>query len=78
MHTMRRRAQVLLLEDLLCCDLTGASGGRAGVLKQQWAKKGRTLVLADMIIAAIALEHGCSLMTDNRKDFPMEFDLPES
>jgi predicted nucleic acid-binding protein len=42
------------------------------------AKKGRTLVLADMIIAAIGLEHGCSLMTDNRKDFPMEFDLPES
>ena len=69
-----------LLGVLDCHDLTGASGRRAGVLKQQWARKGRTLALADMIVAAIALERGCSLMTDNRKDFPMEelemFDLP--
>lgn len=41
-------------------------------MKQQWSKKGRTLALADMIVATIALEHGCTLMTDNRKDFPME------
>ncbi len=51
---------------------TGTSGRRAGALKQQWSKKGRTLELVDMIVAAIALEHGCILMTDNRKDFPME------
>jgi predicted nucleic acid-binding protein len=24
-----------------------------------------------MIVAATALAHGCSLMTDNRKDFPL-------
>jgi predicted nucleic acid-binding protein len=70
-----------LLGALDCYDLTGASGRRAGTLKQQWARKGRTLALADMIIAAIALERDCSLITDNRKDFPMEelekFDLPE-
>jgi predicted nucleic acid-binding protein len=63
-----------------CYDLTGTSARRAGFLKQQWAKKGRTLALADMIVAAIALERGCTLMTDNSKDFPMEeldkFDLP--
>jgi predicted nucleic acid-binding protein len=33
-----------------------------------------------MIVAAIALDRGCTLMTDNRKDFPMEeldkFNLP--
>jgi predicted nucleic acid-binding protein len=71
-----------LLGVLDCYDLTGTSGRRAGVLKQQWARKGRTLALADMIVAAIALERGCSLMTDNRRDFPMEelemFDLPVS
>jgi predicted nucleic acid-binding protein len=70
-----------LLGALDCHDLTGSSGRRAGALKQQWSRKGRTLALADMIIAAIALERGCTLMTDNRKDFPMEelrkFDLPE-
>jgi predicted nucleic acid-binding protein len=68
-----------LLGALDCYELTGTSGRRAGTLKQQWSKKGRTLALADMIVAAIALERGCTLMTDNRKDFPMEelnkFDL---
>jgi predicted nucleic acid-binding protein len=75
-----RRTEALL-SALDCYDLTGSSGRRAGALKQQWAAKGRTLALADMIVAAIALENGCTLMTDNRKDFPMEelpkFDLPE-
>jgi predicted nucleic acid-binding protein len=71
-----------LLGALDCYDLTGRSGRRAGALKQQWSKKGRTLALADMIVAAIAFERGYTLMTDNRKDFPMEeldkFDLPEN
>jgi predicted nucleic acid-binding protein len=70
-----------LLGALDCYDLTGSSGRCAGALKQQWSRKGRTLALADMIVAAIALEHGFTLMTDNRKDFPMEelrkFDLRE-
>jgi predicted nucleic acid-binding protein len=69
-----------LLSVLDCYDLTGTSARHAGALKQQWAQKGRTLALADMIVAAIALQRGCTLMTDNRKDFPMEelskFDLP--
>jgi predicted nucleic acid-binding protein len=69
-----------LLGALDCYDLTGTTGRRAGALKQHWARKGRTLTLADMIVAAIALERGCTLMTDNRKDFPMQeldkFDLP--
>jgi predicted nucleic acid-binding protein len=68
-----------LLSALDCYELTGSSGQCAGALKQKWSKKGRTLTLADMIVAAVALEHGCTLMTDNRKDFPMEelekFDL---
>jgi predicted nucleic acid-binding protein len=41
------------------------------MLKSGWARKGRTLSLPDAIIAAIAIENECSLMTDNRKDFPM-------
>jgi predicted nucleic acid-binding protein len=68
------------LDALDCYDLTAASAERAGSLKQQWARKGCILALADMIVAAIALDQGCTLMTDNRKDFPMEeldqFDLP--
>jgi len=45
-------------------------------------EKRGTLTRADMIVAAIALELGCTLITDNRKDFPMEeldiFDLPKA
>jgi predicted nucleic acid-binding protein len=56
---------------LECYELTRIAARQAGTLKSQWARKGRTLALADTIVAAIALEHGCILMTDNRKDFPM-------
>ena len=59
------------LDSLGCRDLTASSGRLAGMLKNTWARKGRTLSLADAIIAAIAIEKECSLMTDNRKDFPM-------
>jgi predicted nucleic acid-binding protein len=62
-------------------ELTGAAARVAGTLKRKWAGKGRTLTLADTVIAAIALEHDCMLVTDNRKDFPMPelhlYPLPE-
>jgi predicted nucleic acid-binding protein len=52
----------------------------AGSLRYAWARQGRTLALADMIVAATALEYGMQVMTDNRKDFPVPelklFDLP--
>ena len=59
------------LDSLECHDLTASSGRLAGMLKNVWARKGRTLSLTDTIIAAIAIENDCSLVTDNRKDFPM-------
>lgn len=59
------------LSSLDCYPLTGAIARRAGSLKSAWAQKGRTLSLAGMMVAATALEHGLSLMTDNRKDFPL-------
>jgi predicted nucleic acid-binding protein len=59
------------LSSLDCYPLTGAIARRAGSLKSAWAQKGRTLSLADMMVAATALEHGLALMTDNRKDFPL-------
>jgi hypothetical protein len=51
--------------------MTAAIARRAGSLKSAWAQKGKTLSLADMIVAATVLEHGLALMTDNRKDFPL-------
>lgn len=43
----------------------------AGLLKNEWARKGQTLSVPDVLIAATALVHSLVLMTDNRKDFPM-------
>jgi predicted nucleic acid-binding protein len=46
-------------------------GRYAGLLKNEWARLGRTLSAPDVVIAATALVHKLVLMTDNRKDFPM-------
>jgi len=65
-----RRTEALL-GVLDCYDLTEARGGKRERSKHM-EQKGRTLALADTIVAAIALERSCTLMTDNLKDFPME------
>lgn len=61
--------------------ITATAAENAGRMKNQWSRKGRTLTLADMIIAATTIEQGCELVTDNGKDFPMpelrRLDLPE-
>jgi predicted nucleic acid-binding protein len=59
------------LSSLDCYPITGAIAHRAGSRKSTWAHNGRTLSLADMMVAATAIENGLSLMTDNRKDFPL-------
>lgn len=60
--------------------LSSRSARLAGEMKNRWSRKGRTLTLADAIVAAVAIEQGCQLLTDNRKDFPMPeiqlYDLP--
>ena len=43
----------------------------AGKLKREWQSRGKTLTLSDTIIAAIAIESGSTLLTDDRRDFPM-------
>jgi predicted nucleic acid-binding protein len=60
-----------LLSGLEVYELTGTSARLAGRLKNTWAKRGHTLTLADTIVAAIAIDRGCALLTDNRKDLPM-------
>ena len=60
-----------LLSGLESYELSGSAARLAGRLKSIWARKGRTLALADTIVAAIAIERDSSLLTDNRKDFPM-------
>ena len=59
------------LSSLHCYPTSGAIARRAGSLKAAYAREGQTLALADMVVAATALEHGLTLMTDNRRDFPL-------
>jgi predicted nucleic acid-binding protein len=60
-----------LLAALECHELTGDAGRMAGKFIQQWRQRGRTLELPDTLIAAISIGKKCTLLTDNRKDFPM-------
>lgn len=43
----------------------------AGELKREHRRKGITLNLGDVIIAAVAIHNQLTLLTDNLKDFPM-------
>src|ERR1700687_1582917 len=43
----------------------------AGLLKNELARRGRTISATDVLIGATALAHKLILMTDNQKDFPM-------
>jgi predicted nucleic acid-binding protein len=43
----------------------------AGEFKRDYARKGTTLNLDDVIIAAVAVHNELTLLTDNTKDFPM-------
>jgi len=45
---------------------------RAGLLKGDYARRGFTLPLADVLIAAVALTHHLPLLTDNVRHFPMK------
>jgi predicted nucleic acid-binding protein len=53
----------------------------AGDLKCRFARKGVTLAVADVSIAAVAIYHNLTLLTDNLKHYPMAdihlFPLPK-
>ena len=61
-------------------DTSSAIARQAGRLRFDWARQGVTLSVADTLLAATAMEYGLTLITDNRKHFPMPelaiYDLP--
>ena len=52
--------------------ITVPAARSAGELKREHRRKGITLNLGDVIIAAVALSNQLILLTDNVKDFPMK------
>jgi predicted nucleic acid-binding protein len=81
MRTTEARDTEELLNSLEYFDLGRGAAMRAGLLKGIWARKGVTLELPDVLIAAVAIEHDLAFATDNRKHYPMPelrlIDLPE-
>jgi predicted nucleic acid-binding protein len=65
------KATEALLRSLDFYEVTWDIARRAGELKSEWAERGHTIAVPDVTIAAVALEHGLTLVTDNRKHFPM-------
>jgi predicted nucleic acid-binding protein len=52
-------------------DIEREAARKAGELRLEWQRKGRTLSLPDAMIGAVALSGGFVLATDNIKHFPM-------
>jgi len=72
---MRPKEQVAtqeLLASLQHFPIAPPAARLAGELKRDYARKGITLNLGDVIIAAVAIHHELTLLTDNVKDFRME------
>ncbi len=59
------------LRELDYIGITPEAARKAGRLKFEWKAKGHTLSLADTLVAAIALEGGLALATDNVRHYPM-------
>lgn len=58
-----------VLADIDVFPVTTEIAQRGGLLVVAQRKRGLTVKLGDMIVAATALEHGLTLVTDNLKDF---------
>jgi len=59
------------MQSLLFLAITEDIAEQAGRLKAQYRKRGRTLSFQDASIAAVCIAYGCTLVTENVKDFPM-------
>src|ERR1017187_570103 len=60
-----------VMDSLLFLPVTKEISERAGYLKALYTKRGKSLSFQDVTIAAVSIEYGCTLVTENVKDFPM-------
>lgn len=71
MHESEAEQTAELIDRLEFFELTPEISRKAGRLNYDWARKGITLGLADVMLAATVLHHELVLITDNEKHFPM-------
>lgn len=60
------------LQSLQYYQITWPIARLAGLLKRDYARKRKTLTVSVATIAAVAIHHKLSLLTDNVRDFPMK------
>jgi predicted nucleic acid-binding protein len=60
---------VTFVDQLTLVDVTKEIAIRAGILRYDLRRPGRTMLLPDALIAATAGLYGAALVTDNVKDF---------
>jgi predicted nucleic acid-binding protein len=72
MRPKEEEATEEFLRSLEYYHLTWPVARLAGLLKRDHGRKGTTVAVSDATIAAVALVHELTLMTDNVKDFPMK------
>ena len=71
MRPHEAQATRALLKSLDYYEITWEIAKHAGEIKFQQARRGRTLALADTIIAAVAVSNELKLITDNARHYPM-------
>jgi predicted nucleic acid-binding protein len=71
MREREREATEEILDSLEYYEVTKEIAKKAGQYKRVYREKGVTLSLPDVVIAAIAISHNLTLVTDNLKHYPM-------
>lgn len=66
-----RKPTEALLDRLEYLPTTREAAFRAGRYQREWQRRGRTIHLADALVAGTARVHGAAVITDNADDFPM-------
>jgi predicted nucleic acid-binding protein len=71
MRTGEEEITEALFTRLLYYEATPEIARAAGRLRFDWRRNGQSLSLADATLAAVCLHNNLTLLTDNRKHFPM-------
>ena len=65
------KATRTFMKSLVFLPVSAEIAEQAGHLKRRYAKRGKALSFQDATIAAVSIAYGCTLVTENIKDFPM-------
>ena len=71
MRSHEEKATRAFMKSLVFLPTTAEVAEQAGLLKARYAKRGKVLSVQDATIAAVCIAYGCTLVTENIKDFPM-------